>query len=130
MKVIIPIQGKESTELKIAQGFLDVEDFCVYNCDTQTFEFQEASSFTGDVGNLSLALKKTGISTMLIRSMDIVELGLFTESGFDIFKALDENLKENLFLFENGHLKKLTIQTALGISACSSSACGSCSSCN
>ncbi len=130
MKVIIPIQSREGTDLKIAKGFMEISDFCVYNCETQTFEFHTAESFTKDGGNLSLALKQANIKTMMIRSLDIVELGLFTESGFDIFKALDENLKENIFLFENGHLKKLTLELALGISGCSTSSCGSCSSCN
>jgi len=131
MKVILPVLDNSEQKYNLAKGIINAAFLCVYDCENKTYEWLVTEELTNKPGNLSLALKRKSISTVICNQMPIIALGLFIESGLKVFHAHGDNLIENIKLFENKQLQPFTAVSALAIQACSSGACGSCkSSCN
>lgn len=126
-KVAIPIKDMSDGRMMIQSSLFDCGGVCMYDSFSETAEWKSIEEITEKAGNLSIALKMQNVRTVVLSDIDIVELGLLEESGFTIYKSYGLDAFENIKMLEEGQLKKITLQAALG---CSSSSCGSCSSCN
>lgn len=130
MKVLLPVQNISDAKHSIADGFHNSEFVCIYNCKDKSFEWLPIAAITKKPGNLSLELKRKGITSVISNSMPFMALSLFMESGLSIFKANGISVDENIQLFLNNKLTVLSSKDTSMPSGCSSS-CSSCSSsCN
>lgn len=125
MKVAIPVKDTAEGKLMIQASLFDCGGVCLFDPFTETTEWKSIKEITEKAGNLSIALKMQNVKGVILSDIDIVELGLLSESGFKVFKSFGLNALENIKMLEEGQLKKLTLQAALG---CSSGSCSSCSS--
>jgi predicted Fe-Mo cluster-binding NifX family protein len=131
MKVITPVVDNKTRKFEIADGMHNAEFFCVYHCEGNIYEWINIEDLGSKAGNLSIALKRKGIYTIICTHMPIIALGLFTESGLNVYRAESYNLVENINLYKNKLMKPFTTISALALEACSNSTCGSCKSpCN
>jgi len=131
MKVIIPVLDNTEGKFNMAKGIHNAAFLCIYDSEIRTYEWLATNEITEKPGNLSLALKRKGIFTIICNQLPVIALGLFIESGLQVYQAQGNQLEENIRLFENKQLQPFTAVSALAIQACSSGACGSCkSSCN
>lgn len=126
MKVIIPVNDNHTDKSSIASGFHNAEYVCIYDCINKTYEWLLTKDITSNSGKLAYTLKSLEISTVISRNMPLMALGVLTDSGLKVLKALGTNLFDNIELFQNNQLEPITAQTSLQISSCG----GSCKSCN
>ena len=130
MKVIIPVENSKSAKYNIAQGFHITEYACIFDSASQTYEWLPTSDISRNPGNLSIELKRQGIECVISRNIRFMALGLFIDSGLEVFKAKGKNLIENIDFFMNNQLEPFVPQAELILSDCNGS-CGSCNmSCN
>lgn len=130
MKVMIPVVDNLSAKNNLAAGFHNAEYACIYDSESEAYEWIATDDISTKPGNLSIELKRKGIYNIISKQMSLMALGLFAESGLNVFKAESEDVSENIQKFVQNKLQPLTVQSAMG-SSCSSSSCGSCSSsCN
>ncbi len=131
MKIILPVLDNTDRKFELAKGIHNAAFLCVYDCENKTYEWLTTAELSNKPGNLSLALKRKGIFTVICKQMPVIALGLFMESGLKVYHACGNQLEENIKFFENQQLQPFSAVSALAIQACSSGACGSCkSSCN
>ncbi|MBN2595208.1 MAG: NifB/NifX family molybdenum-iron cluster-binding protein [Marinifilaceae bacterium] len=131
MKVLIPVVDHENAKNKITKEFDDAASYCIYDSLNKTYEWLPTNALTSKIGNISFALKRKGILSVIIREMPIMAIHLFSEMGIALYSAQGNNLDENIKLFDKEELSPLTIVngnvTQIHVSNCSTS-CGSCNS--
>ena len=131
MKVLIPVVDHENEKNKITREFDDAASYCIYDSLSKTYEWLPTNALTSKIGNISFALKRKGILSVIIREMPVMAIHLFTEMGIALYPAQGNNLEENIKLFDKEELHPLTIVngnvTHVSVSNCSTS-CGSCNS--
>jgi len=127
MKVIIPVINKNDARNKLAGGFHNAQYLCIYDWHHHSYEWLSIDELTEKPGNLTLALKKRGIYTVISPQMPLMALGLFVESGFRVYRAIGTDLEENIQYFLENQLKPFEVFDAMSISACSLE-CSSCHS--
>jgi predicted Fe-Mo cluster-binding NifX family protein len=125
MRVIIPVIDNKNGKNSIAAGFHNAEYVCIYDCASETYEWLPTKTITS-TGRLGLELKSKEIGTVISRDMPLMALGVFTDNGLKVLKALGTNLLNNIELFQKNQLEPITAQTSLEMSSCG----GSCKSCN
>lgn len=126
MKIIIPVIDNNSGKNSIAAGFHKAEYVCIYDCASETYDWLRTKDLTTDAGVFGQMLKSKEIETVISRDMPLMALGVFTDNGLKVLKALGTNLLNNIELFQKNQLEPITAQTSLEMSACG----GSCKSCN
>jgi predicted Fe-Mo cluster-binding NifX family protein len=126
MKVIIPVIDNKSGKNSIATGFHNTEYVCIYDCISKTYEWMHTKDISSTSGKFGQVLKSLEIQIVISQSMPQMALGVFTDNGFKLLKALGTNLYKNIELFQKNQLEPITVQSSLEMSSC----CGSCSSCN
>ncbi len=120
MKIIMPILNRST----IADGFHNADDACIYDSETRTYEYVPTASISKVAGNLSLELKRKGITAVLSNLMPAMALQLFVDSGLKVYKTIGNDVYENVYYFTSNVLQPITRPVNKG-SDCS----GSCSSC-
>lgn len=131
MKVIIPVINDNTLKDKLADSFHNATYSCIYDSESKKYEWLHTDKIITKPGNLSLALKQRGIFAIISRTMPLMALGLFNESGLQVFKAEKDNIDENISLFNQKKLDMLTLESIFEPEGCSSGSCASCSSsCN
>ncbi len=129
MKVILPVVNDSDAKKDLAEGFHNAACVCIYDCDTNNYQWLLTSQLASKPGNLSLELKRRGISTIIAGSMSLMALGLFTEGGFFVYKSNGDDLYENIQMCLAEKLEPFTLQSVDELkNNCSSTACKSCSS--
>jgi predicted Fe-Mo cluster-binding NifX family protein len=126
MKIIIPVTDNKKDKYLIAQGFHNTSYVCIYNTSDNTYQWMETKEISEKEGNLSLALKRKGIFTIISSNMQLMALGLFIESGLKVYKAKGSSVTENIALFNSNQLEPFVSRFAGNPGNCG----GSCSSCN
>jgi len=81
MNIIIPVTDNKDAKDIIAQGFHNTYYACVYNSTDNIYEWMDTNEFIQMEGNISLALKRRGILTIITSHIHLMALGLFNESG-------------------------------------------------
>lgn len=128
MKVIIPVVDMERSRNVLAKSFHYSAFASVYDTDSKMMEWIETSSISENVGNISLGLRKMGISAVISQQMPPMALGLFVESGINVFRAESDDLQENILCYIDEDLDLFSSQMAFETTPSCSSSCGSCSS--
>ena len=128
MKLIMPVKEKESNEL--IDGFMENSMFCIYDAVTRAKSYLSMHDITPKAGNLSLALKKAGIKGLVVNSLEVVQMGLFTESGFVVLKAANKSVDDSIGAFNMRLLNPMGYQLAPEMSGCSSGSYSSCTTCS
>jgi predicted Fe-Mo cluster-binding NifX family protein len=130
MNVIIPVEDIEKDKSILAKGFHNTNYACIYNTLNGSYEWLSTNKISTSEDNLSLALKRKGIYTIITSHMPYLALRLFKESGLSVYKSKGKNLEENIDLFLKNELDTFSPQIQFKASSCSSS-CSSCdTSCN
>ena len=127
MKIIIPVSAIDDKENSEVKGFHNTEYVCVYNCISETYEWLSKTTITEKEGNMSIELKRRGVSTIISKEMPLMALALFTESGFKVLKSKSENVKGNIELYYQNKLEPFTFQSPDIYSSCGNT-CGTCNS--
>ncbi|MFI1772769.1 NifB/NifX family molybdenum-iron cluster-binding protein [Thalassobellus citreus] len=125
MNIIIPVIDDNKGKYTIAKGFHNTEYTCVFNSLNSSFEWIKTKEISNMDDNLSLALKRKGIYSIITSHMPYLALRLFKESGLTIYKSKGKNVEENIELYLTNELQSFTPQIHFGTS--NYSACGSCS---
>ncbi|MFB6343026.1 NifB/NifX family molybdenum-iron cluster-binding protein [Saccharicrinis sp. FJH2] len=128
MKVIIPVVDTERSRNVLAKSFHNAEFASVYDTDSRMVEWIETSSISEDVGNISIGLKKMGIYAVISQQMPPMALGLFVESGINVYRAEGDDLQENILYFIDEELELFSSQMAFETTPSCGSSCNSCSS--
>lgn len=129
MNVIIPVTDLEKDKSKLSKGFHNTDNVCIYNSLNNSYEWLKTKEISNSEDNLSLALKRKGIYTVITSHMPYLALRLFKESGIIVYKSKSKSLEKNIDLFLNRELEPFTPQIQFNNSSCSSS-CSSASSCS
>lgn len=129
MNIILPVIDNKNDKYSIAKGFLNAEYICVYNKPNKSYNWLKIKEISNSEGNLSLALKRNGIYTIITSHMPYLALRLFKESGLTVYKSKGKNVEENIELYTDNKLELFTPQmqfstNASACSACSSASCG------
>ncbi len=129
MKIIIPVVDDKEAKNELAGGFHNAEYACIYDCDSEDYEWLLVSEITKKPGNLSIELKKQGINIVISNSMPIMALTMFRELGLLVYKAGAKDVESNVKLYLDKKLGPLTFFNLKeeADSSCNSS-CSSCSS--
>ena len=127
MKVILPVVDMDESKNNIAASFHKADFVCVYDSETNNYDWFDAAEISSKPGNLSLELKRRGIYTVISKFMPLLAYNLFSESGLKIFRAMSDDVQENVNLFMDNKLMTFTGQSATELSNCNGS-CNSCSS--
>ena len=127
MKVIIPVKNSQKEKGVLVKGFQNTDCCCVYDLETETPEWLPLEKISPNPGNLSFELRRKGIKAVVTNYMSVMALGLFVESGIEVYKAGNDSMQENVELLKMGGLKPYSVQDAMVAESCSSS-CGSCKS--
>jgi len=122
MKIILPVTDESKG---IAQSFHNADQACIYNYANQTYEWVETKNINSKKEGLAEELRRIGISAVISTHMPLMALGFFTESGLTVYKAISENIEENIRLFASNQLKPLTNASVKSSTNCF----GSCSAC-
>ncbi len=109
MKVLIPVVDHKNARNKIMKEFDEANSYCIYDSSNKTYKWLPTNSLTSKIGNISFALKRKGILSVIIREMPIMAIHLFSEMGIALYPALGNSVDENIKLFDNKELKPLTI---------------------
>lgn len=126
MRVIIPVTESFSIESDIAKGFIEAEFACIYDSEKESYEWYTPAEIAEEPGNFTLGLKQKGVSGVISTHMPFMALGLFKDSGLDVYKAKGTKLADNIQYFINNELAPFTGQESRTASSCA----GSCSSCD
>jgi len=128
MKVILPVIDNKEDKHIVAGSFHNADYVCIYDLDSEQYEWKETSAISKSFGNLSVDLKQNGIYTVISNYVPSMALRLFVESGLRVFRAKSGVVKDNIQMLMNGQLDNFTFSMASsGADGCSSS-CSSCSS--
>ena len=131
MKVILPVIDDQGARNMLSNGFHNARFVCIYDSQSHDTEWLPIKDISEKPGNLTLGLKKRGIYTVISPQMPLMALGLFIESGLTVFRSESKNVEENIKLLNENRLRPFEAYDAMGMSSCSGSSCGSCSSsCN
>lgn len=128
MKIMIPVNNVSEGKYDIAKGFINSDVACVYDCKNKTYEWLNNNELSANVGNLSLELKRRGIYTIISSHISIMALGLFVESGMNVYKAHGTDVLENIKLYEADQLETFTSALSMKHNGCSPVSCASCAS--
>lgn len=129
MNVIIPVTDLEKDKSKLSKGFHNTDNICIYNSLNDSYKWLKTKEISNSEDNLSLALKREGIYTVITSHMPYLALRLFKESGIIVYKSKSKSLEKNIALFLNRELEPFKPQIQFNNSSCSSS-CSSASSCS
>ena len=121
MNIIIPVADLEKEKKTLAKGFHNTDYACIYNSLNSSYKWLKTKEISNSEDNLSLALKRKGIYTIITSHMPFLALKLFKESGLVVYKSKSKNIEENIALFLNNELEPFTPQIRFSNSNCSSS---------
>ena len=121
MNIIIPVADLKKDKTKLSKGFHNTEYACIYNSLNGSYQWLKTKEISDSEDNLSLALKRKGIYTIITSHIPYLALRLFKESGLVVFKSKSKNVEENIALFLNNELESFTPQIRFSNSNCSSS---------
>lgn len=124
MKIIIPVVDDNDGKYTIAKGFHNIEYSCIFNSLNSSFKWIKTKEISSMEENLSIALKRDGIYSVVTSHMPFLAVRLFRESGLAIYKSKGKNVKDNISLFLNNELEAFTPQMN---SDSIFNPCGSCS---
>lgn len=127
MKVLFPVTRQKDGHTIMDTSVYSAKQLCIYQSGEEKFEWLTPEALCANAGNLSLALRKHGISSVISAEMPLLALRLFEELGISVFKPEGDSLQENISLLLKQGLSKLTQHEAQPMFGCSS-ACSSCDS--
>ncbi len=127
MKIIIPIVDLDLQKFVIAESFTATEYVCIYDISSKGYNWCKANEIIKTEGNVTLALKKNNIFSVITNHLQMLAFNLFLESGLKVYKTSGTDLRKNIELFEEGQLPSFTIQHCIAFAGCSNS-CSSCTS--
>lgn len=127
MKVIIPVTDNQAGKNNIAPRFHNAEYVCVYDCESNAFEWHKTKEVNKSGSNLGEELVNKQIFSVISLQMPAMALGVFIDNGLKVYKAVGTNVLANIELFRNNQLEPYSTDESRMVSACNGS-CGSCSS--
>jgi predicted Fe-Mo cluster-binding NifX family protein len=130
MKVLIPVVNHKDEKNIICKEFDDAKYYCIYDSLNKTYEWEPVSSFTNKIGNISFALKRKGILSVIVRNMPIMAVHLFTEMGIKLYPAEGKYLYLNIELLNHNKLSTLFFDKGSKSDSETENCSTSCSSCN
>ncbi|WP_372751034.1 hypothetical protein [Labilibaculum sp.] len=130
MKVLIPVVDCEDNKNIICENFDDAKYYCTYDSLNKTYEWEPVNSFANKIGNISFALKRKGILSVIIRKMPIMAVHLFTEMGISLYPAEGKYLYLNIELLNKNKLPTLSTQDGKNSESEIENCKSACSSCN
>lgn len=130
MKVILPVIDDKENRNYLSGSFHNARYVCIYDTENGEMEWYSIDEICEHMGNLTLALKKMGIKAVICSQMSLMALGLFLESGFNVYRSASEKVSENIRLLNEQQLRRFEVYDAISFLSCSGG-CNTCSSsCN
>lgn len=130
MKILIPVVDCEVEKNIICKEFDDATYYCIYDSLNNTYEWEHVSSFTNKIGNISFALKRKGILSVIVRNIPIMAIHLFTEMGIKLYPAEGKYLYLNIELLSKNRLSTYFLPNGIKSDTEIESCNTSCSSCH
>ncbi|MBN1119179.1 MAG: NifB/NifX family molybdenum-iron cluster-binding protein [Bacteroidales bacterium] len=125
MKVVIPVVDNGTAKDALAPAFHNSDFVCIYDSESENYEWMKTVEISEKPGNLSLGFKQKGIGTVISKSMSGMALSLFKALGLEVYEAVSNSVAENISLLVENKLKPI-----MAASASDSSCNGLCSSCS
>lgn len=122
---MLPIVDKKSGREKVAQGFHNAKEVCIYDSLSNSYEWMRAQEISKNPGDFSNELKRLGIKTVISCYMPPMALRIFARSGLNVYKARGNSVTENVRFFRKKQLEPFTSQATREMWGCSGS-CGTC----
>lgn len=124
MKIMIPIE-EDSSGLNISNSFRNAAYAMIYHSELQTFELIETEILKME-NTFRQFLQTEQISAVISRSMPLMALNFFSGNGLLVCQAQSRAIDENIDLFLQNKLKRISTEAAQSAGNCA----GSCKSCN
>lgn len=128
MKILLPVSNSNDPENNSIEDLESAKYACIYNIEEDSYELTSFQNISPKKGNLSVALKRQGIHTIICEAIPSLALELFNIMGIKIYQNKGLSVKQNIgYLLEN-KLQQFGENNGISSTECSTSTCSSCNS--
>jgi len=127
MNIAIPIQDIETNKNIIASSLNANGSLCLYNTDTEFGNLMKSTDLAPNMGELLPALEALAISVIITRQIHPMALKILANKGFDVYKAIGNQLEDNIQLYQNSKLDLYSHEAAMELATVCDGECTSCS---
>jgi hypothetical protein len=126
MHIAIPIQDTDIHKHTIASSLNVQGSICLYNTDLEIGSWIKTTDLAPNMGELLPALEALTISVIITRQIHPMALKVLVNKGFDVYKAMGNQLEENIQLYLNKKLDLYSHEAAMELAIVCGGECTSC----
>ena len=131
MKIAVPVMDLNHNRFQIANSLSVLGYLCIFDLAKNELKWKQTIEYAPSMGELLPELKKQDVSVIIVKDILPMALQVLTHKGFQVFKAIGDNLEANISYSVKGALEAYDYEHALMNSKGCGSSCDSCSSvCN
>jgi len=127
MNIAIPIQDIKTNKNLIASGLNANGSICLYNIDTNIGNWLNTKDLAPNMGELLPALEALAVSVIITRQIHPMALKILANKGFNVYKAIGNQLEDNIQLYQNSKLDLYSHEAAMELATVCGGECTSCS---
>jgi predicted Fe-Mo cluster-binding NifX family protein len=115
MKICIPTNGNNGLDEAIGEHFGRVPTYTIVDLDTNEVKVvPNTSEHMGGVGYPPEIMVREGVNVLVCRGLGQRAIGMFAETGIDVYIGASGTVKDAISAFRQGQLKKADIGDACG----------------
>ncbi len=127
MKVALPIIDIASNRNILASSLNVNGSICLYDIDSKSGSWIKTTDLAPNMGELLPALEALAISVIITRQIHPMALKILANKGFIIFKAIGNQLEENIVFYQNSKLDLYSHEAAMQLATVCGGECTTCS---
>lgn len=115
MKICIPTMGKNGLDDIVGEHFGRVPTYTIVDIDTNEVKvIPNTSEHMGGIGFPPEIMLREGVNVLVCRGLGRRAIGMFDESGIDVYIGASGTVKDAISAFKQGRLHKAGIDDACG----------------
>jgi len=115
MKICIPTMGKNGLDDIVGEHFGRVPTYTIVDIDTNEVKvIPNTSEHMGGIGFPPEIMLREGVNVLVCRGLGRRAIGMFDESGIDVYIGASGTVKDAISAFKQGRLHKAGIGDACG----------------
>jgi len=126
MSIAIPTQDINTNKNTIASGLNVNGSICLYDIDSKSGSWIKTTDLAPNMGELLPALEALAISVIITRQIHPMALKILVNKGFEVYKAVGNNLTENIDYYSNNMLELFSHDAAMELATVCGGECTTC----
>jgi len=115
MKICIPTMGNNGLDDIVGEHFGRVPTYTIIDLDTNEVKVvPNTSEHMGGIGHPPEILLREGVNVLVCRGLGRRAIGMFEETGIDVYIGASGSVKDAVSAFRQGRLQKAGIGDACG----------------